>query len=127
MPCISWTIPEKEGLRKSLMDFLQFNQTRELKLLGGTLETLKVETLHLGEFTQSIWFQDMPSIDMTHVFEFLPYSVTSIHIQNCDGFNQQNFLAMQSRLITYKGLKKLVLELLSFDLEDIRDKYLELL
>ena len=34
---------------------------------------------------------------------------------------------MQSRLVTYKGLKKFVLELLSFDIEDVKEKYLEIL
>ena len=29
--------------------------------------------------------------------------------------------------MTYKGVKKLVLELLSFDLEDVKEKYLEIL
>lgn len=29
--------------------------------------------------------------------------------------------------MTYKGLKKFVLELLSFDLEDVKEKYLEIL
>lgn len=34
---------------------------------------------------------------------------------------------MQSRLVSYKGLKRLVLELLSFDIEDVKEKYLEIL
>lgn len=87
---------------------------------------MKVETLHLGEFTQSLTLIDMTSIDMPSVYEFLP-PVTSIHIQNCDEFKQQNFLQICSRLVTYKGLKRLVLELLSFDIEEVKDKYMEIL
>ena len=34
---------------------------------------------------------------------------------------------MQSRLVSYKGIKKFELELLSFDLEDVKEKYLEIL
>ncbi len=34
---------------------------------------------------------------------------------------------MSSRLVTYKGLKKLALELLSFDIEDVNERYLEIL
>ena len=34
---------------------------------------------------------------------------------------------MSSRLVTYKGLKKLALELLSFDIEDVKERYLEIL
>jgi hypothetical protein len=33
------------------MNFLQFNNTQELRLYGGTLENLKLETLHLGEYS----------------------------------------------------------------------------
>jgi hypothetical protein len=61
------------------MNFLQFNNTQELRLYGGTLENLKLETLHLGEYSQSLTLIDMPSIDMSSVYEFIP-PLTSIHI-----------------------------------------------
>lgn len=46
MPSVSWTLPEKDYLRKQVTDFLQFNQTNELKLYGGCLETIRIDTLH---------------------------------------------------------------------------------
>lgn len=48
---ISWTIPEKVDLRKKVFDFLQFNQTVDLKLYGGTLEKVTIDTLYLGPWT----------------------------------------------------------------------------
>jgi hypothetical protein len=43
---LSWTLPEKEHLRKQVTEFLQFNQTNDLKLYGGCLETVRVANLH---------------------------------------------------------------------------------
>ena len=123
---ISWTIPEKEDLRKQVLDFLQFNQTVDLRLYGGTLEKIKIDTLYLTENTKSLTLIDMPSIDMTHVFETLP-ELTSIHIQNVDELKKENFLAMYRRLVTYKGLTNLTLELLSFDIEEVKQEFLEIL
>jgi len=95
-------------------------------LYGGTLENVKVETLHLGEHTKSFTCIDMPSIEMTMVWEMLP-ELTNLHIQNCDLFTQANFVSMYKRLTTYKGLKILCLELLSFDIEDVRSEYVQIL
>ena len=69
---ISWTIPEKDTDRKKFCDFLQFNQTVDLKLFGGTLENLSVPTLYLGEYTRHLTLIDMPSIDLSAVFNYLP-------------------------------------------------------
>ena len=73
------------------MDFLQFNNTQNLKLYGGTLENLKIDTLHLGEHTKGLTCIDMPSIDMQMVWEMIP-ELTELHIQNCDEFKQANFV-----------------------------------
>jgi len=108
------------------MDFLQFNQTAELKLYGGCLEKIKIETLHLGEHTKSLILIDMPSIDMPSIFEYMP-QLKHLHIQNCDEFKKENFIAMQRRLIAYKGLETFGLELLSFDIEDVKSEYLDIL
>lgn len=123
---ISWTIPEKPELRTKVMDFLQFNQTIELKLYGGTLEKIKLDTLHLGEQTKSLTLVDMPSIEMPLVYETLP-ELTSFHIQNVDEFKKENFLSVARRLVTYKGLQSLGLELVTFDLEEVKREFLEIL
>lgn len=69
---ISWTIPERDEERKKVLDFLQFNQTIDLKLYGGTLEKLKIDTLYLGPWTKHLRLIDMPSIDLAKVWDTLP-------------------------------------------------------
>lgn len=39
---ICWTIPDKEDLRTKFFDFLQFNKTPDLRLVGGTLEKVTI-------------------------------------------------------------------------------------
>jgi len=68
----------------------------------------------------------MPSIDMPAVYEYLP-QLKNLHIQNCDEFKKENFISMQRRLVTYKGLETLGLELLSFDLDDVKKEFLDIL
>jgi hypothetical protein len=48
---VSWTIPEREKQRKQVLDFLQFNQTVDLKLYGGCLEKVVVNSLFVNEHT----------------------------------------------------------------------------
>ena len=87
---LSWTIPEKEPLRKQVLDFLQFNQTVDLKLYGGVLEKLKIDTLYLGDHTQHLTLIDMPSIDLGNVYEQLP-ELKTFHVRNLDDFKIENF------------------------------------
>ena len=68
----------------------------------------------------------MPSIDLTRVYENLP-ELTTLHIQNIDEFKIPNFQAIYKKLTTYKGLEKLSIELVSFDLWDIKAELLEIL
>lgn len=68
---LSWTLPEKEDLRQQVLNFLEFNQTPELKLYGGALEKIKVESLFLDN-TKHLTLIDMPSFDLQAVFENLP-------------------------------------------------------
>ena len=72
---ISWTIPEKTELRKLVFDFLQFNETVDLKLYGGCLEKISVDTLYLGPHTKHLTLIDMPSIDLSRVYETLPEGI----------------------------------------------------
>jgi hypothetical protein len=90
---ISWTIPEREEERKKVYDFLQFNQTVDLKLFGGTLEKVPVPTLYLGEHTKHLTLIDMPSIDLTQIFNTLPELVT-FHVKNVDEFKKEHFYAV---------------------------------
>lgn len=71
IPCISWTLPEKEDLRKKVYEFLEFNHTYDLKLYGGALEKIKVETLFL-EHTKHLTLIDMPSFELESVWKSIP-------------------------------------------------------
>jgi hypothetical protein len=64
--------------------------------------------------------RDMPSIKMDGVFENLP-EVAHLEIRNLDEFKKDQFLAVHKTLLKYKGLKHLGLELLYFDLNDVKD------
>jgi hypothetical protein len=68
----------------------------------------------------------MPSLDLTRVFDNLP-ELTSLHLQNIDEFKVPNFQAVYKKLTTYKGLEKLALELVSFDLWEIKAELVEIL
>jgi hypothetical protein len=78
VPSISWTLPEKEDLRQKVLQFLEFNQTPELKLYGGALEKIKVDTLFLDN-TKHLTLIDMPSFELAAVWESLPQLV-SFHV-----------------------------------------------
>jgi len=49
----------------------------------------------------------------------------SLHLENVEAFDQNNFMAVCQKLSMYQGLEKLVLELLVFDLEQVKEKYVE--
>jgi hypothetical protein len=80
---ISWTLPEKPDLRQKVLDFLQFNETIDLKLYGGVLEKISVPTIYLSEQTKHLRLIDIPSIDFYQTFENLP-ELKTFHIQNVD-------------------------------------------
>ena len=81
---------------------------------------MKIDTLQLDEHTRTLILRDMPSIQMDEVFENLP-EVVHLDIQNVDEFKKEQFLAVHKTLLKYKGLQHLGLELLSFDLNDVKD------
>jgi len=73
------------------MDFLQFDQPSELKLVGGCLDLITVDTLHLGSHTKSLTFKNMPSVQMDQVYRTLP-QVSRLEIYTVDEFKKENFL-----------------------------------
>ena len=75
----------------------------ELKLIGGCIDKVKIDTLHLDEHTRTLILRDMPSIQMDEVFENLP-EVLHLDIQNVDEFKKEQFLAVHRTLLKYKGL-----------------------
>lgn len=110
VPSISWTLPEKQDLREKVLQFLEFNKTPELKIYGGALEKIKVDTLYLDN-TKHLTLIDMPSFELENVFANLPELIT-FHVQNVEDFKKPNFLTVYERFLKYKGLEKLGLELL---------------
>lgn len=65
----------------------------------------------------------MPSIDLGPIWDTIP-ELRKIHLQNVDGFTKEHFLAMQRRVTSYKGLEHLGLELISFDLEEVKREFM---
>ena len=74
-------------MRKQVFDFLQFNQTEELKLMGGCIDKVKIDTLHLGAHTRFLILKDMLSIQMNEFFENLP-ELVHLDIRNVDEFKK---------------------------------------
>ena len=84
---------------------------------------MSVDTLYLGPHTQSLILIDMPSIDLGPIWGTIP-ELTKIHLQNVDCFTKENFLSLQRRVASYKGLEHLGLELISFDIEEVKREFL---
>ncbi|CDW87598.1 UNKNOWN [Stylonychia lemnae] len=125
VPAISWTIPEKEDLRKAVLDFLEFNQTVDLRVYGGALEKITLDSLFL-DHTQHLTIIDMPSFDLSSVFRNLP-QLKTLSCQNVDDFKKDNFIVVKEHLLTYTGLEKLGLELLQFDLDEVKEDVFQIL
>jgi hypothetical protein len=72
----------------------------------------------------------MPSIELSGVFSRLLEERTqlaTLHLQNLDLFKTENFQTLRTLLTSYKGLENLGLELLSFDLESVKQDLLLIL
>lgn len=68
----------------------------------------------------------MPSFDLQKIFENLP-ALQSFHVQNVEDFKQEQFNAVYQKLITYDSLNRLGLELLAFDIDEVKDKLFDIL
>ena len=64
--------------------------------------------------------RDMPSVGLTKIFDNLP-ELSTFHVENVDSFDKENFLKVFNRLEQYLGLEKLVLNLLSFYLDEYKE------
>ena len=102
IPNISLTIPEKENLRSLALEFLKFNKTHHLKLYAGGLEKTEVTNLYL-EHTKHLYLYDFASFTLTEVYKNLP-DLESLHIQNVEDFNIENFHVVAQRLLSNQGL-----------------------
>jgi len=68
----------------------------------------------------------MPSFDLNAVFENLPM-LKSFWVQNVDEFKKDQFLAVYQRFMSYNHLNKLGLELLSFDIEEVKEEFFQII
>ena len=125
VPCISWTLPQKEDLLHKVLEFLQFNQTNDLKLYGGTLDKIKVDTLYLSH-TKHLTLQHMPTLELDSIFGTLP-ELTTFRVLDVSSFNQEMLSRVASKMSTYKGLETLGLELLNFNLENVKEEFFSIL
>jgi hypothetical protein len=67
----------------------------------------------------------MPSFDLSKVWDTLP-ELATLHIQNLDSFNKEQFLQVYRRLTLYVGLQTLNLELVGFELEEVKNELIEI-
>ena len=67
----------------------------------------------------------MPSVVLPNLFENLP-ELTHLNIENLDEFKKDQFIAVHSSLLKYKGLRNLALEALPFDLTEVKQELLDI-
>lgn len=125
IPSLSWTIPEKENLRNAVLEFLKYNQTPHLKLYAGGLEKVVLTDLHL-EHTRHLYLYDFASFELPEVYAHLPDLLT-FFVQNLDDFKKENFQVVVKKLTSYRGLQCLGLELLQFELEEVKEDFFQIL
>ena len=96
-----------------------------MKLHGGLLESAKVDNLYLTN-TRHLFLKDMPGFELDTVLMQIPELVT-LKIENVPSFKKETFSAMVGKMLTYKGLETLGLELLTFDLESVKEDLFQIL
>lgn len=84
-----------------------------------------MSTLH-SENLRHLILIDMPSIDICPVLSKLP-DLKTLHLKNVEEINEDTFMHIYNKLISYQGLEVLILELVSFDLENNKEKLLDIL
>jgi hypothetical protein len=62
------------------LNFLDFNKTEDLTLLGGQIETVELNTLHLSEHTKRLSLRNLTSYKVDQVLESLPTSLTAFEV-----------------------------------------------
>ena len=68
----------------------------------------------------------MPSVTLNNIWGQLPHLET-LHIKNVDELNAELFKELAASLISYTGLRTFTLELIAFDIETVKETYLEIL
>ena len=69
---------------------MNFNKTEDLTLYGGQIETVELETLHLGEYTKRLCLKNLTSIKIDKVLQNLPTSINSFEVLTCDQFTKES-------------------------------------
>ena len=68
----------------------------------------------------------MPSVSLNNIWSELPHLET-LHIKNVDEFNNEFFKELAASLLSYCGLRTFNLELISFDIESVKELYVDIL
>jgi hypothetical protein len=69
---------------------LDFNKTEDLTLYGGQIETVELNTLHLGEHTRRVCLKNLTSYKVDRVLESLPTNLTSFEVLVCDQYTKES-------------------------------------
>ena len=70
--------------------------------------------------------RDMPGMETGEVFADLP-NLQTFWIDDIEAVTKEVFVTIHHKLMQYKGLETLVLNLVAFDLEDAKDLLLDIL
>jgi hypothetical protein len=65
---------------------LNINKTEDITLFGGQIETVELNTLHLGEYTKRVCFKNLCSYKIDEVLKSLPPTLSSFEVIVCDQF-----------------------------------------
>lgn len=125
IPRIKWSLPDNAGCREKILNFLKYNNSQYLKIVGGSTEKIPVPTLHQQSLKHLI-LKDMPGMEVGPVFEDLPELQTLI-IDDVEAVTKEVFVTIHHRLMQYKGLETFALDLITFELDDTKELILDIL
>ena len=92
IPKLSWCVSmDNQGLRDQVVNFLEFNQTRDLKMQGGSLDQIEIQSLGLANDTKHLRLHQMPSVDLTRVFHTIPHGLETLHLFGLDKLTLEDF------------------------------------
>jgi hypothetical protein len=117
VPRLSWSLSTDQAVRDKFIDFLKTNDTKAIKLVGGTIDAvIEVPTLY-HENLKEFYAREMPNMNLTEVFKTLPplekFHINSLPLVTEEVFNTHIFASLTS----YKGLNTFNIELLEYDIE----------
>jgi len=70
-----------------VLNFLEFNKTEDLTLIGGELEIEDLPDIHLGDYMKRLRLQCLAGYRLHDTVKNLPNSLKSFEVVLCDQFS----------------------------------------